>query len=98
MIEASKLSVFFEFLIENHNLRTVLASTALNVEPRSGNMINNFATINMWFERLSERYNFSLGPNGGEGRPNYPGAISNNSITFKMKIPLFYVFISFNFS
>ena len=32
-----------------------------NIEPRTGNNIKDFTTINMWFQRLDERYNFSLG-------------------------------------
>ena len=28
----------------------------------AGDNIKDFAAINMWYERLDERYNFSLGP------------------------------------
>ena len=34
-----------------------------NIKPRAGDNIKDFAAINMWYQRLGERYNFSLGPN-----------------------------------
>ena len=45
------------------NLRTVVASTFHNIQPRAGDKIKDFTAINMWYERLDKRYNFSLGPN-----------------------------------
>ena len=60
-VEAAKLSVFFNFLATNRNLNTVVAATMHNIRPRSNNLID-FTAINMWYERLDMRYNFSLGP------------------------------------
>ena len=63
LIEAAKLSKLFESLLNNHNLNTVVAATMHNIQPRAGDNIKDFAAINMWFQRLDERYNFSLGNN-----------------------------------
>ena len=60
ILEAAKLSVFFESLLINHNLNTVVAATMHNIQP--SNNIEDFTAINMWYERLDKRYNFSLGP------------------------------------
>ena len=57
------MSKLFEFLITNHNLNTVVAATMHNIQPRAGDNIKDFTAINMWYQRLDERYNFSLGPN-----------------------------------
>ena len=62
MIEAAKLSKLFESLITNENLNTVVAATMHNIQPRAGNNIKDFTAIYMWYQRLDERYNFSLGP------------------------------------
>ena len=32
-----------------------------NIQPRAGDNIKDFTAINMWYQRLDERYNFSLG-------------------------------------
>ena len=32
-----------------------------NIQPMAGDNIKDFTAINMWYERLDERYNFSLG-------------------------------------
>ena len=61
--ETAKLSVFFESLLTNHSLNSVVAATMQNIQPRAGDNIKDFTAINMWYERLDERYNFSLGPN-----------------------------------
>ena len=63
LIEASKLSTMFESLLTEHNMNTVVAATMENIQPRAGDNIKDFTAINMWYERLDERYNFSLGPN-----------------------------------
>ena len=34
-----------------------------NIQPRAGDNIKDFTAINMWYQRLDERYNFSLGNN-----------------------------------
>ena len=31
-----------------------------NIQPMAGDNIKDFTAINMWYERLDERYNFSL--------------------------------------
>ena len=33
-----------------------------NIQPRAGDNIKDFTAINMWYERLDKRYNFSLAP------------------------------------
>ena len=63
LIEAAKLSKLFESLITNENLNTVVAATMHNIQPRAGDNIKDFTAINMWYQRLDERYNFSLGQN-----------------------------------
>ena len=60
--EAAKLSIFFESLLTNDNLNSVVAATMENIQPRAGNNIKDFTSINMWYKRLDKRYNFSLGP------------------------------------
>ena len=59
--EAAKLSEFYESLLTNENLNTVMTATMHNIPPRAGDNIKDFTTINMWYQRLDERYNFSLG-------------------------------------
>ena len=59
--EAAKLSFLFEHLLVNHSLNTVVAATMHNIQPRASDNIEDFTAINIWYRRLSERYNFSLG-------------------------------------
>ena len=61
LVEAYKLSKLFESLINKENLNTVVAATMHNIQPRAGDNIKDFTAINMWYQRLDERYNFSLG-------------------------------------
>ena len=63
LVEAAKLSALFTSLLTNKSLNTVVAATMHNIQPRAGDNIKDFTAINMWYERLGERYNFSLGPN-----------------------------------
>ena len=63
LVEPAKLSKLFESLITKENLNTVVAATMHNIQPRAGDNIKDFTAINMWYQRLDERYNFSLGPN-----------------------------------
>ena len=63
LIESAKMSKLFESLITNKNLNTVVAATMHNIQPRAGDNIKDFTAINMWDQRLDERYNFSLGNN-----------------------------------
>ena len=60
LIETAKLAVMFESLITNENLNTVVAATMHNIQPRAGDNIKDFTAINMWYQRLDEKYNFSL--------------------------------------
>ena len=43
-------------------MNTLVAATLHNIQPRAGVNIKDFAAINMWYEWLDKRYNFSLGP------------------------------------
>ena len=38
----------------------MVAATIHNIQPRAGDNIMDFTAINMWYQRLDERYNFSL--------------------------------------
>ena len=40
---------------------SVVAATMHNIQPRAGDNIKDLTAINMWYQRLDERYNFSLG-------------------------------------
>ena len=62
LTKAAKLSALYEVLINHHNLATVVAATMHNIQPNAGDNIKDFTVINMWYKRLDERYNFSLGP------------------------------------
>ena len=62
VVEAAKLSVLFEELLTNHGLRTVVASTMNNMQPRVGHMLKDLTAMNLWFEHLDKTLNFSLGP------------------------------------
>ena len=63
MVEAAKLSALFEYILTNHthSLNTVIAATMENIQPRASNNIKDFSAVNMWYEMLNKRYNFSLG-------------------------------------
>ena len=63
LVEAAKLSALFESLLTNQSLNTVVAATMENLQPRADDNIKDFTAVNMWYERLDERYNFSLGSN-----------------------------------
>ena len=62
VVEAAKLSVFFEELLTNHSLKTVVATTMNNIQPRVGNKLKDLSAMNTWFEYLDKKLNFSLGP------------------------------------
>ena len=68
LVEAARLSVFYENLLSDHpgqkyDFKTVVATTFHNIQPRAGDNIKDFTAMNMWYERLDKRYNFSLGSN-----------------------------------
>ena len=62
VVEAVRLSMFVESILTNHNLNTLIAATVHNIQPRAGDNVKDFTATNMWYKRLDERYNFSLGP------------------------------------
>ena len=33
-----------------------------SIQPRAGDTIQDFTAINMWYEELDRRYNFTIGP------------------------------------
>ena len=61
--EAKRISLFFEPLIINETLATVLSATFNNLE-QSNNGIQDYTPINLWYnhlyKRLDSRFNFSL--------------------------------------
>ena len=58
LLEAWRLSKFLEHLLYNYNLRTVMAST-LHTTIQSDK--SRSTELSMWYKRLDERYNISLG-------------------------------------
>ena len=60
--EAKYLSLFFNHILTEQTLRTVVATTFHNIQPNGGGWIKDFSAVNMWYKRLEARYNFSLGP------------------------------------
>ena len=62
VVEAAQLSIFFEDLLSNHSLGTLVASTMNNIQPRVGHKSQDLTPMNMWFEQLDKKLNFSLGP------------------------------------
>ena len=61
VVEAAQLSVFFEALLSNHSLGTLVASTMNNLQPRVGHNLLDLTSMNMWFEQLDKEFDFSLG-------------------------------------
>ena len=41
---------------------TLITATINSVQPRAGGSIKDFTSSNMWFQRLDQKFNFSLGP------------------------------------
>ena len=62
IVEAARLSLFIEHFLLDHSLNTLVAATMQSIQPRGDGDIKDFDAINMWYERLDMRYNFSLGP------------------------------------
>ena len=58
LLETWRLSKFLEHLLYNYNLRTVMAST-LHTTIQSDK--SKSIELSMWYKRLDERYNISLG-------------------------------------
>ena len=63
--EAKRLSLFFDSLLTDQSLCTVLSATFNNLEARRGNDIQDYTAVNMWhnflYKELDARYNFSFG-------------------------------------
>ena len=55
------MSVFFEMLLTNHSLETLVASTMNNLQPRVGENVKDLAAMNLWFKELENKLNLSLG-------------------------------------
>ena len=62
LVEAAKLSLFFKTMLTNHSLESVVAATMNSIQPRAGDTIQDFSTVNMWYDRLDQMYNFSIFP------------------------------------
>ena len=64
VVEAAQLSVFFDWLLSNQSLKTVVASTMNNIQPRVGDNLQDLTAMDMWFEELDKKLNVSvsLGP------------------------------------
>ena len=62
VVESAKLSIFFESLLTNHSLETIVTATMNILKPRAGDTIEDFNAINTWYERLDQKYNLSVGP------------------------------------
>ena len=60
--ENRQLFLFFESLLMEPSLTTVVAATVNNLGPKLVNGIRDFTAMNMWFKALDARYSFSLGP------------------------------------
>ena len=58
--ESAKMFFFFEHLIKHHSLETLIASTMNNIKPRADKTINDFSSVNMWYRRLDEIFDFEL--------------------------------------
>ena len=61
LIESAKMFFFFEHLIKHHSLETLTASTMNNIAPRADKNIKHFTSINLWYTRLDEIFDFELG-------------------------------------
>ena len=62
LVEATKMSIFVEHLVTNFKLNTVVAASLHSIQPNADKGTNDFTAVNMWYERLDKRYNFSLAP------------------------------------
>ena len=62
LVEAVRLYFFFESLLINHNLETLVTATMNSLQPRARDIIKDFTAINMWYKNLDDRFNFSVEP------------------------------------
>ena len=62
LVESAQMFVFFEHLITHHSLKTLVAATMNNIKPRADEKIQDFSSIDLWYQKLDEVYNFALGP------------------------------------
>ena len=52
---------FFEHLIKHHSLETLIASTMNSIAPRADKNIKDISSVNLWYTRLDEIFDFELG-------------------------------------
>ena len=57
--EAAKLSLFFVNLLTSHSLKEVVSATLQSIQPKAGNILENFSAMNKWYHQLERRYNLS---------------------------------------
>ena len=62
LIESAKMFFFFEHLIKHHSLETLIASTMNSIAPRADKNMKDFFSVDLWYKRLDEVYDFKLGP------------------------------------
>ena len=66
-VENRKINAFFKTLLPSKGgrkseLNSLVAATFHSLLPKPGNIIKDFTALNMWYEALGQKYNFSLGP------------------------------------
>ena len=62
LVEAVKLGLFYENLLENENLRAVVMATMNNIKVENRNHFENKNLLHEFFKELDGEYNFQLGP------------------------------------
>ena len=62
LVEAIKLGIFYENLIENESPRTLVMATMNNISPNNSNKFENKDLLYKIFTELDKEYNFQLGP------------------------------------
>ena len=62
LVEAVKLGLFYENLIENENLRAVAMATMNNIKVENTEQFENKNLLHEFFNELDSEYNFQLGP------------------------------------
>ena len=61
LAEAARMSIFFDFLLTNHSLETLVLATMNSIQPNAGDNVKDFTAIDMWYEVLDKKYNFAFG-------------------------------------
>ena len=62
LVQSAQKFIFFEHLITHYSLETVIASSMNNIVPRVENPIDEFSSINVWYNKLESIYQLELGP------------------------------------